>query len=69
MARVGLEDLLRMLNARGAMTASYFSELDPALAEAVQRTVGDIWRALARLSLITGYPVTSGASYAEERSF
>eukprot|EP00974_Lingulodinium_polyedra_P052645 5064390-Lingulodinium_polyedra.AAC.1 len=34
MARVGLEDLLRMLNARGALTANYFSELDPALAEA-----------------------------------
>eukprot|EP00974_Lingulodinium_polyedra_P036324 3483699-Lingulodinium_polyedra.AAC.1 len=36
MARLGLEDLLRMLNARGALAASYFSEGDTTLAEAVQ---------------------------------
>eukprot|EP00974_Lingulodinium_polyedra_P071754 6941812-Lingulodinium_polyedra.AAC.1 len=34
-----------MLNARGALTASYFSELDPALAEAVQNR----WQQMARL--------------------
>eukprot|EP00974_Lingulodinium_polyedra_P087388 8470211-Lingulodinium_polyedra.AAC.1 len=49
MARVGLEDLLRMLNARGALTASYFSELDPALAEAVQNR----WRQMAGLDQAT----------------
>eukprot|EP00974_Lingulodinium_polyedra_P012871 1248806-Lingulodinium_polyedra.AAC.1 len=34
-----------MLNARGALTANYFSELDPTLAETVQNR----WRQMAGL--------------------
>eukprot|EP00974_Lingulodinium_polyedra_P035435 3400941-Lingulodinium_polyedra.AAC.1 len=38
MARVGLDDLLRRLNAPDALRASYFAEIDNRLATAVERS-------------------------------
>eukprot|EP00974_Lingulodinium_polyedra_P121947 11180943-Lingulodinium_polyedra.AAC.1 len=45
--RLGLDDLLRRINATGALVASGFAELDPALAQSAHTR----WGNRARLAL------------------
>eukprot|EP00974_Lingulodinium_polyedra_P012630 1222722-Lingulodinium_polyedra.AAC.1 len=47
MARVGMEDLLRLLHARASLVASGFSEINRTLARAVQAH----WQRVAALGL------------------
>eukprot|EP00974_Lingulodinium_polyedra_P044521 4270648-Lingulodinium_polyedra.AAC.1 len=47
MMRLGLDDLLRRINATGALVANGFAELDPALAQSVHTH----WGNRARLAL------------------